>query len=24
MQLCVNKEGNSFEGDPSWFSQFVK
>jgi hypothetical protein len=24
MQLCVNSEGNYFEGDRSWFPQFVK
>jgi hypothetical protein len=24
MQLCVNSEGNYFEGDRSWFPEFVK
>jgi hypothetical protein len=24
MQLCVNSEGNYFEGDRSWISEFVK
>jgi transposase len=24
MQLCVNLEGNYFEGDRSWFSEFLK
>ena len=24
MQLCVNSEGNYFEGDHSWFPEFVK
>jgi hypothetical protein len=24
MQLCVNSEGNYFEGDYSWFPEFVK
>ena len=24
MQLCVNSEGNYFEGDPSLFPEFVK
>jgi hypothetical protein len=23
-QLCVNSEGNYFEGDHSWFPEFVK
>jgi hypothetical protein len=24
MQLCVNSEGNYFEGNHSWFPEFVK
>jgi hypothetical protein len=24
MQWCVNSEGNYFEGDCSWFPEFVK